>query len=238
MSAYAGDGGSMSSEGLPGQHGVFCKGGLLSSMGLSAVGESFLVTWLAFTAVAILAVALTSGPLFYAYYWPSNVTFEKWQRKSNPTFPSPEKVRDEIIQTLKAVMYAAICPAASVWLAVHGHSRAYCGSVTPVGDGWAGLGYHVATFVGVLVFSDFYEFYYHYLGHRYRIFWENHRHHHKFFNPTPFAVIADEFIDQACAAHLLLPAPPPPLREHTARGSDTSMRSAAARSSSAQHLSC
>ena len=58
------------------------------------------------------------------------------------------------------------------------------------------MAYHAMTFAVVLLLSDFWEFYYHYLGHKYKVFWEQHRHHHKFFNPSPFAVIADEFVDQ------------------------------------------
>ena len=142
--------------------------------------------------------------LFYHYYWPSKVTYEKWSRKSNPEFPSPEKVRDEVIQMLKGVMCAAICPAASVWLANHGQSKAYCGADTPAGDGWASVGFHVFTFAWILLVSDFWEFYYHYLGHTYKIAWEQHKHHHKFFNPSPFAVIADEFVDQFCRSIPLL----------------------------------
>jgi lathosterol oxidase len=180
------------------EKGVFCSQGVLSHIGLSAVGDNFLATWFALIGVTIAAVAFTSGPLFYYYYWPSQVTYEKWTRKSNPKFPSPEKVRDEIVQMLKGVFCAALCPAASVWAAVHGHSKAYCGTNTPFGNAgsWESVGYHALTFILVLLISDFWEFYYHYLGHNYKIFWEQHKHHHKFFNPSPFAVIADEFVDQ------------------------------------------
>ena len=34
-------------------NGFFCKGGLLTHWGLSAVGENFLVTWLVFTALGL-----------------------------------------------------------------------------------------------------------------------------------------------------------------------------------------
>ena len=44
--------------------------------------------------------------------------------------------------------------------------------------------------------SDFYEFFYHRLGHVNFTFWQQHRHHHVFYNPSPFSVIADEWVDQ------------------------------------------
>jgi len=126
------------------------------------------------------------------------VTYEKWIMKSNPKFPSPEKVRDEIVQMTKSVVTAAMCPAASVYLAYHGKGQAYCGS------GGYGVTRHVLAFAGVMIASDFWEFYYHYLGHKYKMFWENHKAHHVFHNPSPFAVIADEFIDQFVRAMPLL----------------------------------
>jgi len=181
------------------ENGVFCQGGLLTSLGIN-VGQSFMATWVAFTALALVTVFATSGPLFYLYYWPTQVTYEKWQRKSNPRFPSVEKVRDEIVQMCKGVFCGVTCPAASVWLAYHGRTQAYCGTQ----GGQYGLVYHVATFFAVMIISDFWEFYYHYLGHVHKPMWNQHKHHHVFFNPSPFAVIADEFVDQFFRASPLL----------------------------------
>lgn len=185
------------------ENGIFCNGGVLGSIGLGAVGENFIATWLAFTAMGLVMVFITSGPLFYMYYWPSMVTFEKWQKKSNPKFPTPEKVRDEIVQTVKSVWTATLCPATSVWLAYRGMGKAYCGT----NDGQYGTLYHIATFVGVMIASDFWEFFYHWMGHKYKFFWDQHKHHHVFFNPSPFAVIADEFVDQFVRAGPLLVFP-------------------------------
>jgi lathosterol oxidase len=98
---------------------------------------------------------------------------------------------------LKGLGAAAIAPAASVLAARQGWSQGYCGAA-PADNvfGLGSVGYHIVTAAVVILVSDFWEFYYHYLGHRHKIFWEQHKHHHKFFNPSPFAVIADEFVDQ------------------------------------------
>merc|ERR1719473_1845384 len=99
---------------------------------LPLVGDNFVATWMTLNLLALISLLSLSGTVFYYYYWPTQVTFEKWQRKSNPKFPSPEKVRDEIVQMTKSVFTAALCPAASVWLAYHGGedsiSKAFCGS--------------------------------------------------------------------------------------------------------------
>eukprot|EP00747_Dinoflagellata_sp_TGD_P210020 gnl/TRDRNA2_/TRDRNA2_83363_c0_seq1.p1 gnl/TRDRNA2_/TRDRNA2_83363_c0~~gnl/TRDRNA2_/TRDRNA2_83363_c0_seq1.p1 ORF type:complete len:381 (+),score=58.08 gnl/TRDRNA2_/TRDRNA2_83363_c0_seq1:100-1242(+) len=189
------------------QNGVFCRGGLLASLGLSSVGELWLPTFLAFCALSIGLTVVMSGSLFYFYYWPSQVTYEKWTRKTNPKFPPPEKVRDEITQMLKSSAMTAVCPATSIWLAVHNSSQAFCGSQTPFGVGWAALAYNTLIFLLVFIISDFFEFFYHYLGHKIPMLWEHHRAHHKFYNPSPFAVIADEMVDQFFRSSPLLVFP-------------------------------
>ena len=56
-------------------HGVFCQGGALTFLGWDAVGESFIATWIAFTLLGLFTVFMTSGPLFYYYYWPGKVNY-------------------------------------------------------------------------------------------------------------------------------------------------------------------
>lgn len=166
-------------------------------------GSSLLSIWIAANVSMLPILMLASGPVFYLYYWPSNVTYEKWKYKSNPKFPSAEKVRDEIIQMVKGMTCATICPAISIYLAQTGSpfSKALCGW----GDySWQ---YHLATFMGVWICSDFYEFLYHRLGHVDFRFWQQHKHHHVFYNPSPFSVIADEWVDQFMRSLPLLVIP-------------------------------
>lgn len=110
--------------------------------------------------------------------------------KSNPTYPTPDKVRDEIMQTVKGAWIGILCPALSLWLNNFGYSKGYCG-VEPYG--WT---YLIGSFMLVWVASDFFEFYYHRLGHTTNWGWVQHKHHHVFYNPTPYSVIADELVDQ------------------------------------------
>jgi hypothetical protein len=53
------------------------------------------------TVLGFTIVMLSSSFVFYHYYWGPKVTYAKWTRKTNPKFPSPAKVRDEIVQTAK-----------------------------------------------------------------------------------------------------------------------------------------
>eukprot|EP01062_Namystynia_karyoxenos_P056741 TRINITY_DN47660_c0_g1_i1.p2 TRINITY_DN47660_c0_g1~~TRINITY_DN47660_c0_g1_i1.p2 ORF type:complete len:325 (+),score=107.74 TRINITY_DN47660_c0_g1_i1:88-975(+) len=159
---------------------------------LPALGDNFLVTWALLTFLAGLSIFGGSGFVFWHYY--QRPTYEQWRWKTNPSYPSPETVRREIWQTVKSLVVASLCPALSVYFAHtrpgSGLSYAYCG-VEP--HGWT---YLLLSFVATVVISDFYEFFYHWLGHKVPFLWEQHKHHHTFPNPTPFAVIADEPVDQ------------------------------------------
>ena len=165
--------------------------------------------WAAVSLMMLLVIFASSGLVFYHLYWPSKVTYDKWRFKSNPVYPPVEKVRDEIMQMLKGMICSAIFPSLSLYFANTSLSQTFCG--------WGGysLSYHVMTTFVVWLGSDFFEFFYHRLGHVDFRFWKQvrwqlkygilqlleilifqHKHHHVFFNPSPFAVIADEWADQ------------------------------------------
>jgi len=140
--------------------------------------------------------ALMSGTLFGLYYW--RPTFATWRRKSNPEFPKPSMVRGEVLQMMKGIFTATFCPALALHLVNAGWSHAYAGL------GGHGVGYLVFTFFVVWIGSDLYEFVYHRLGHTYGFWWKQHKPHHVFFNPSPFAVIADDYVDQLIRSAPLL----------------------------------
>lgn len=150
---------------------------------------NFFWTWAFLTVAGLVAIAAASGVSFYALY--VNPTFEMWRWKTNPRYPSPAKVRDEALMSFKGVCIATLAPALSLYMAKHGLSQAYCGI-----DEQHPLGETVVQFLGLLLVTDFYEWGYHNLGHRFTALWQQHRSHHTFANPTPFSVVADDVFDQ------------------------------------------
>jgi len=162
---------------------------------------SLLGTWAYMSLLETIFLFAMSTPVFYYYYTRSNVTYEKWIYKSNPKFPSPEKVRDEIVQMMKGMFCATVCPALSLHLASNGYGYAFCG--------WGGrsLAYHIGTMMFTWMVADFFEFSYHRLGHIDLKWWRHHKHHHVFHNPSPFSVIADEPVDQFFRSSPLLVLP-------------------------------
>eukprot|EP01066_Platyproteum_vivax_P006399 Platyproteum_vivax@DN21_c0_g1_i1.p2 len=153
--------------------------------------SSFLVQWSVLVGLALISVLGLSCSVFRLLY--INPTYEIWKWKSSPNYPSSEKVRDEVFQTLKGVTIAALPPAMTIWLQVNGMSKGFCGMKYPM---WQQL---VSIFVFWLI-TDFLEWGYHTCTHVFKPMWSMHKYHHTFYNPSPFAVIADEYVDQFARA--------------------------------------
>src|SRR5690606_28815807 len=122
---------------------------------------------LALTLIALVLMLVMSGSLVYLYYW--KPTYESWRRKSNPEFPKPQMARREVLQMLKGMATATICPAIALHLVDYGWSQAYAGLG---GYGW---GYLIFTFFVAWIASDIYEWAYHWLGHSRAFWWKQHR---------------------------------------------------------------
>ena len=122
--------------------------------------------WAVVSLMMLLVIFASSGLVFYHLYWPSKVTYDKWRYKSNPVYPPVEKVRDEIMQMLKGMICSAIFPSLSLYFANTSLSQTFCG--------WGGysLSYHIMTTFVVWLGSDFFEFFYHRLGHVDFRFWK------------------------------------------------------------------
>lgn len=150
--------------------------------------DSFLLTWLVLFQLAVSVIFLMSGAVFIYYYvYP---TYEKWVYKDNPKYPQPDKVREEIILSMKGAWVTVLNTAQSFYLMEKGFNHAYCG-VEP--HGWSWLFWNSLV---IIQGTDFFEFYYHRMGHKIEFFWVHHKQHHLFYNPTPFAVVADDLADQ------------------------------------------
>jgi len=162
--------------------------------------SNFFFTWAFIAVLGAASVLSLSGGAFKLFY--TNVSYETWRWKTNPKFPPIETVKLELQKTLSGVVVATFCPALCLYLAKHGYSKAYCG-ITPEHD----IKATVIQFFVVWLVSDFYEFFYHWCGHKFSFLWEQHKSHHQFFNPTPFAVIADDVFDQVFRALPMLVFP-------------------------------
>lgn len=164
---------------------------------------NFLQLWAFFTIAGLLSMVVLSGGLFLPYY--GRPTFERWRLKNNKDFPSALLVKKEIVHMCKGLVVATLCPTFTIMATrrdyplrdmLWGKSQGYCGDsiahLDPNTSPWPLWKQALLIFF----FTDLFEYIYHWCGHRYSFLWSVHRHHHMFYNPTPFAVIADEYLDQ------------------------------------------
>lgn len=161
-----------------------------------ALGGNWLATWLVQTLIGGSMCFILSTIVFKWIFW--KPTFESWQKKCNPKYPRPSQVRQEVLLTLKCLALSTICPTIAMQLVASGKSQAFCG--------WGGrsLLWHIGSFLIMLIGCDFFEWGYHALGHKFPFLWKQHKNHHKFYNPSPFAVVADEAIDQVVRSFPML----------------------------------
>lgn len=95
---------------------------------------------------------------------------------------------------IKGLSVATLCPAFTLMASKWGISKGYC-STALLNPNLEAPSLVFQAFV-IFFFTDAYEYIYHWMGHRFSLLWNIHKHHHLFFNPSPFAVIADEWADQ------------------------------------------
>jgi Delta7-sterol 5-desaturase len=151
----------------------------------------FLALWMSMNVLGLVSMMTLSTLVFIPLY--GKPSFETWKLKCNPNFPSPALVRKEIIHTVKGLVVATLIPAFTLVASFSGWSQGYCGDPHNIGI----KGFLIQTAI-IFAFTDFVEYGYHWCGHYYQSFWQIHKHHHAFYNPTPFAVIADDWPDQFC----------------------------------------
>eukprot|EP00916_Digyalum_oweni_P006225 GHVL01010766.1.p1 GENE.GHVL01010766.1~~GHVL01010766.1.p1 ORF type:complete len:301 (+),score=32.34 GHVL01010766.1:36-938(+) len=148
---------------------------------------SFWSLWAILSGLASLAVMLISTSVFYYYF--CCPTYEKWRTKTLPAYPLPSRVRDEIIQTFVGLGMSCINPALALYLTNINIAKGFCGLKYSIY-------YIIITSIIYFFFLDFFEFIYHYYCHVSKYLWKRHKYHHTFSNPSAYAVIADDYIDQ------------------------------------------
>ncbi len=134
-----------------------------------------------------LVIVLMAAPTFYYLYM--KATYETWRWKTIKTYPPAEIVAMEIIQSTVGALVTVVMPVAAIWLSQRGLAMGYCGL------GRYGWWYDVWQLVLIVVVSDWWQWFYHYVGHCFASTWKKHAYHHKFYNVSPFAVTADGAVD-------------------------------------------
>lgn len=149
--------------------------------------RGFLLLWMAYAAFVYVVLTGSSIAAFcYYYVYP---TYDKWRFKTNPKYPSPTYVLGELfLGGILGPPSVSLVAAIHLFLVANGTLKHHCD--TPVT--WS---YRLFSALFVIIVTDLYEWGWHYLGHWMDNLWVVHKHHHKYYNPTPFGTVADWPVD-------------------------------------------
>jgi lathosterol oxidase len=143
----------------------------------------WLLVWMTYTLFGYAILTGTSIASFIYYY--GYPTYDKWRYKTNPKYPSPTYVLGEVfLGGILGPPSVTLVASLHLVLIANGTMKHHCD--TP--QTW---GYRIFSGIFVFVGTDLYEWGWHYLGHAVERLWSVHRHHHKYYNPTPFGTVAD-----------------------------------------------
>jgi sterol desaturase/sphingolipid hydroxylase (fatty acid hydroxylase superfamily) len=110
----------------------------------------------------------------------------------------PEQVRGEVRDGVLSMTMVMGCMAIAFWCSYNGYNGLYAAvDAYPV---W----YIPLSIFGVFVVMEVFEWSFHYACHRSSLLWKVHKHHHRYSNPTPFGVMADQPMDMFIKASPIL----------------------------------
>jgi lathosterol oxidase len=99
------------------------------------------------------------------------------------------QVRGEIFDGVLSMSMAMGCVAIALWCSYHGYNRLYA---SPTDHS---LWTIPVSILGVFVVMEIFEWAFHWACHRNDLLWKVHKHHHRYSNPPPFGVMADQPLD-------------------------------------------
>jgi len=154
---------------------------------LSVINNGGFTGWLAIwmLATGFTYLVLTGGCLACFRHYYMKPSYDKWRFKTNPKYPPPTYVLGEFfLGGILGPPTVTVMASLHLFLIGNGTLKHHCD--TP--QTWS---YRIFSAIVVIAVTDLYEWGWHYLGHYVESLWAVHRHHHKYYNPTPFGTIAD-----------------------------------------------
>ena len=175
--------------------------------------KTFLQTWLVLYVQSFVTLQFLAAAFFKYYY--VDITFGKFQCKTNPKFPSLCTVRDEIITSAKGLLGATFMSTVALHMIVYkqrqqegqqfndddsffarilSNYKGYSFGSTAADDAdtWYDILYQ---FVTLAIIIDGTLWAIHYVHHKVHFLWEQHKEHHKYYNPSPFGSSANDMIE-------------------------------------------
>jgi sterol desaturase/sphingolipid hydroxylase (fatty acid hydroxylase superfamily) len=160
-------------------------------------GIPILLLWPVLAAIGVAWYLLICGGLYlYLNHSGHAATSFRWKTQRQPT--RPDQVRRELFDGVLSMSMVMGCVALSFWCSYSGYNRLYASpSEYPL---WM----IPLSIFGVFVVMEVFEWTLHWASHKNSLLWKIHKHHHRYSNPTPFGVMADQPLDMFLKASPIL----------------------------------
>jgi sterol desaturase/sphingolipid hydroxylase (fatty acid hydroxylase superfamily) len=160
-------------------------------------GLPFLTLWLVLAAIGVGWYLLVCGGLYLLLQRSGySETAQRWKTQLAPT--RPDQVRGELRDGVLSMSMVMGCVAIAFWCGQRGWNQLYASpSDMP-------LWYLPISIFFVFVVMEVFEWTFHWACHRNDLLWKIHKHHHRYANPTPLGVMADQPLDMFIKASPIL----------------------------------
>ncbi len=160
-------------------------------------GVPFYILWAALAAFGVTWYLLICGGLYLLLHRSAFAgTARRFKTQLRPT--RGEQVRGEVLDGVLSMSIGIGCVAVAFWCYYQGYNRLYASPTEyPI---W----YIPVSIFGVFVVMEVFEWAFHWACHHNDLLWKFHKHHHRYANPTPFGVMADQPVDMFIKASPLL----------------------------------
>ena len=160
-------------------------------------GLPFYVLWPVLAVIGVSWYLLICGGLYLLLARsPFAETARRYKTQRQPT--RPDQVRGEIRDGVLSMSMVMGCVAISFWCAYNGYNQLYAS------PGDYPLWTIPLSILAVFLIMEVFEWTFHWACHRSDLLWKVHKHHHRYSNPTPFGVMADQPVDMFIKASPIL----------------------------------
>ena len=160
-------------------------------------GIPFYNLWPILAAIGVGWYLAICGGLYLLLHRSSfSETARRWKTQTQPT--RSDQVRGEIFDGVLSMSMVMGCIALTFWCSYNGYNQLYASpSDYPL---WT----IPVSMLALFLIMEVFEWAFHWACHQNDLLWKIHKHHHRYSNPTPFGVMADQPIDMFIKASPIL----------------------------------
>jgi lathosterol oxidase len=160
-------------------------------------GLPFYLLWPVLAVIGVSWYLLICGSLYLLLHRSGFASYaRRWKTQVDPS--RPDQVRGELRDGVLSMSMVMGTVALSFWCSYGGYNQLYASPTAYP------LWYIPVSILGVFVVMEVFEWAFHWACHRNDLLWKIHKHHHRYSNPSPLGVMADQPLDMLIKASPIL----------------------------------